>query len=146
MATSIWCGVFQTVVSPSQPLTLSLSLSFAADRVGHGRILANRPAARACAYTSCSLQPRLTLFPCVFGAGNAFNHEVIESADQLADCFAYVFPRCQGTERFVSNSTLFKQLVDAAMQTAGVKVQIDLSAVYVQCMCSVCAVYVTWLP
>ncbi|XP_053315960.1 ADP-dependent glucokinase-like [Spea bombifrons] len=45
---------------------------------------------------------------------NPIHHNFIDSETQLAESFAYFFPPGAASERFVSNETLFKRLVDAS--------------------------------
>ncbi|KAM8946277.1 ADP-dependent glucokinase-like [Pelodytes ibericus] len=45
---------------------------------------------------------------------NPVHHNFIESETQLAESFAYFFPPGAASERYVSNETLFKKLVDSS--------------------------------
>ncbi|XP_010877964.1 ADP-dependent glucokinase [Esox lucius] len=47
------------------------------------------------------------------------HHDYIENADQLAQSFAYFFAPGAAAERFVSNDTLFSQLVEASRELPG---------------------------
>ncbi|MEE6474931.1 hypothetical protein FKM82_010543 [Ascaphus truei] len=45
---------------------------------------------------------------------NPFHHNFIETENELAESFAYFFPPGAASERYVSNETLFRKLVDAS--------------------------------
>ena len=53
---------------------------------------------------------------------NSQDHNAIETAEQLEECFLYHFKKCAAAERFIASKELFDQLIKSSVSLENAKV------------------------
>ena len=55
-------------------------------------------------------------------SSSARNHDVINTLQDLEECFSFYFMKCAAAERFVADGDVFKKIVQAAESVQGAQV------------------------